>query len=149
MAFPVAGHARKLENRLDVLDEIYFPDTGQDEVFGPDGTLFNPVAQRVGLLFGKRLALGWHDVVIVRRQHREGEKGTFFGFANHDGRAVFAPDHRVCTSVQPKVALGFFRAVTAEALEFQNWFDFLLKIDPFSRLCERYETSRCEEKAFV
>ena len=124
---PVATDARRLQDRLDVLDEIdpsNLLDHDPLRPFGPGG---DPFLEHVGLVGGERFALGRHDVVIVRRQHGGRVERAFIRFAGNNHLAVLAALKQPGVGVQLQFALGLFLAVTTQAGRGQHRLDLFLK----------------------
>ena len=96
---------------------------------GPGCALRDPVAQGVELRFGKRLALGRHEVVVVRRERDAAVEVALGGVARHDDRAVLAAFQRGLAGVEAQLALLFFRPVTFEADLLEDGPDVLVEIN--------------------
>ena len=125
--FAVATDAGRLQNRLDVLDEIDPAHLFYHQTLRPLGPGGDPFLDCVGLVVREQFALGRHDVVVVRRQDGGGVERTFLRIAGHDDLAVLAALQQILKSVEAQFALVFFLSVTAQASRREHRLDVFLK----------------------
>ncbi len=84
------------------------------------GACENPGMQSLRLLFRERIALGGHNVHIVRRQDRQVIERAFFRLARHQNRTVLAALQNGFRRIESKFPFLLFRTVAGNAPFLQN-----------------------------